>query len=176
MTNKKPAAENHIEDNESVGKIRDILFGNNITEFEKRFQQLENNLIKESEKLSDSFSNQHEELRSEISGKLNEVEKNRKKFVADNQQVQNELTEKIQQNRISIQSLGEELNNELQELKELQNKQINQLKKQIEDLGRSLQNLVTEESQKLRIEKVDRKTLALLLSDLAVQLNEDGTD
>ncbi|MFV0269337.1 MAG: hypothetical protein ACK5HT_19610 [Draconibacterium sp.] len=170
-------SEKDIErEQENIGKIRDILFGNNITEFERRFQELENKLRLESEKIIKDFNAQFDEFNKTFTGHIDKFEADRKKLIEENKQVLNDLSKQVELNRTALQAFQEEASSNYADMKRSQAEQVLNLKKQMDEQNRDLQNSMLAETQKLGIDKVDRKSLALLLSDLALTISGDNQD
>src|SRR6516165_2538276 len=66
----KNAANGEMREGANVDKIRDILFGANMREYEKRFARLEERLTKSSEALRDDLKKRFEALESYVKDEL----------------------------------------------------------------------------------------------------------
>ncbi|MDA3943743.1 MAG: hypothetical protein PF694_09425 [Bacteroidetes bacterium] len=161
------------ENKENINRIRDILLGNNIAEMENRFlkldqqitfslEEVENkwkqnldslseeqqlSLEKNSQQLSTAINNLAEELKPELAG------------------LKTQLSE-IKQNQADLKA-------SIQELQELQLKQKQSLKTQLETEISSLKKGIQEKFGDLQLNKIDRTSLAVLISDLAIRLSGD---
>lgn len=159
----------------SLEKIRDILFGNQIREYEKRFSHLEERLVKE-----------QGNLREEIRKRLDTLENYIKSEVES-------LTERVNNEPNAREEAVKELNQELKNLINSLDKKITQLDQQTNQAHRELRQQILEQSKnlddeirqkneevlttlerealKLRSDKTDRSVLAGLFAELAVRLN-----
>src|SRR6516165_11426379 len=62
----KNAANGELREGANVEKIRDILFGNNMREYEKRFARLEERLTKSSEALREDLKKRFDSLETYV--------------------------------------------------------------------------------------------------------------
>ncbi len=170
MSKVKAPQENNSNEIENISKIRDILFGNNMNEYEKRFEQLENKLaqsISEGKAATDkrisTLENYIKQEIRQLNDKLNEEEESRiksdKKIVADLESLE-ESIKKFKQNTSDNFS---EVNNQIMELSNNTNDQLASLRKTLQDRLESAQN-------QLQTNKVERSSLAMMLTDLAYKI------
>jgi DNA anti-recombination protein RmuC len=161
----------------SIDKVRDILFGGQMREFERRFARLEERLLKEttdlkahlksrldalesfakkeSESLTDQIKAEHEARADSIGTLSRELKDATKTFerratAADDQQAksQRELRQQILE---QSQRLSDEIRKRTDEM--------------LAALG--------QEAQQLRTDKADRANLAALLTEMALRLTGD---
>lgn len=161
----------------SIDKVRDILFGGQMREFERRFTRLEERLLKEttdlkahlksrlealeafskkeSESLADQIKAEKESRVDALNGLSRELKDTAKTFerratAADDQQAkgQRELRQQILEQG---QKLSDEIRKRTDEV--------------LATLGR--------EAQQLRVDKTDRANLAALLTEMALRLTGD---
>jgi len=168
---KKSEAQNQASNEvENISKIRDILFGNNMNEYEKRFEQLEKKL-----------ANSVEENRIEAEKKINALDTFLKKELK-------QLNEKMLEEEATRIKSDKKIMTELETLEELLNKFkqntgdnfsedrehflefSNKVSGQISDLNKSLQEKIKTISNQLQTNKVERSSLAMLFTDMAYNI------
>ncbi len=162
----------------SVDKIRDILFGSQIKGYEARFARLEDTLARETTELKDTMRRRFESVegffRKEaetLSGRLKSEREERnealKGIARDLKAASDTLSKKILEldNKTAEEqsSLRQELMQESRKLLE-----------EIRHKSDSLTALVERRAGELRDQKVDRAAMASLLTEMALQLSEDG--
>jgi len=155
---------------ENISKIRDILFGNNMNEYEKRFDQLE-------EKLAQSLAENKTETDKKIAALDSYL---KKEFRMLNEKLIEEEESRIKSDKkllMDIESLEESLkkfkqatsenfsenHQQLMELSNSTNEQINALNK-------ALQARLETTANQLQTNKVERSSLAMMLTDLAYKI------
>ena len=167
-------APNEIE---NISKIRDILFGNNMNEYEKRFEKLEDKLAqsvaenkadtdKKMASLEAFFKNEIKLLNN----KLVEEEESREK---GNRRLLTELDALEDSLKKFKQSTSESFSDTNQQLLDLSNT----VSDQMAELNSSLLNRLEANSSQLQSSKMDRSSLAMMLTDLAYNIageNESG--
>lgn len=160
----------------SLDKIRDILFGNQMRENEKRFARLEERLVKEQSDLREGIKKRLDNLenyvRSEIDSLSSRVEREptaRDKAVKDlNQEIKNlidALDNKITQ-------LEQQANQSQRELRQQILEQYKNIDDGIKHKNEEILAILEQETDRLRSDKTDRSYLAALFAELAVRLNK----
>jgi uncharacterized protein YydD (DUF2326 family) len=160
----------------NIDKIRDILFGSNMRDYEQRFARLEEALKKESADLRDTTRRHlesleafvHKELAA-LEGRLNverdERSESNSRLAADLSLTSNSIFKKI----------GEMENHEAQAKREIRNDLLQQSKEltdAIRDKGEELIALLERRSQELQHAKTDRAALAGLFNEVALRLTD----
>lgn len=155
---------------ENITKIREILFGNNLTEFEKRFERSEQHYGEALSSLELQTSRQLAELRAlaeeNRQQQLALVQKEKESLVAsilELKESQAILERKLNQTVTNFETaLGETRQWIVDKTENLHQEQIsllNEYKKQVTELFAELQK-----------SKVDRSAMAILFSEIALQL------
>lgn len=161
----------------NLDKVRDILFGSQIREVEKKFTRLE-------ERLSKEFANVRDETRK----RLDALEIYIKKEVESlTERLKNEQSERDS----GVKSLAEEQKNislalekKFAQFEEQTTSYHRELREQILSQSNSLQDdihqkyaeilaLLEREAQELRRDKTDRSSLASLFTELAIRINSE---
>ncbi len=162
---------------ENISKIRDILFGNNMHEYEKRFESLE-------EKLNNSIMENRQETDKKISNLENFIIKEIKQL---NEKLVEEEAARIKSDKKIIDEL-ETLEENLKRFKQSTSDNFsddrqhflefsNSISEQIAELNKSLQSRIENVSNSLQTNKVERSSLAMLFTDLAYSIaGEQNTD
>jgi DNA anti-recombination protein RmuC len=172
----KPGFNNqNVNEANSLDKVRDILFGNQMREVEKKLARLEERLLKEcaslredSRKRLDSIENyikqEVESLSQRIVNEQSTRDEGLRVLVEDNKKIITALEKKLTQLDDNINNTQRDLRDQiLNQSKNLQN----DILQKYEEILAALQR----ESQDLRLAKTDRSTLANLLSEMAIRLN-----
>ncbi|MBN1356279.1 hypothetical protein JXA40_08465 [bacterium] len=162
----------------NIDKIRDILFGAQMQDYEKRFNRLESRLVKE---LAD--------LREDTRKRFDALEEFANKEI-DNlaSRLKSEQTERMDSEKDIIKDHKEDhksIEKKIAVLDEESNKERRDLRQQILDLNKSLSNEIeskTEEMTRLleqiagelRLDKVDRSALSNLFTELALRLHNES--
>ncbi|BAY27210.1 hypothetical protein NIES2100_70320 [Calothrix sp. NIES-2100] len=175
--NKSQLNGTNLSELNSLDKVRDILFGNQVREVDKRFARLEERLVKELTNLRDETKKRLDYLETYIKKEVDSLTERLKneqlerdtavKILAeDHKNLTNSLEKKIAQ-------FDEQTTNSQRELREHLLNQSNSLQDDIRQKYEEILTLLERESQELRREKTDRSQLASLFSELAIRLNAD---
>jgi chromosome segregation ATPase len=162
----------------SVDRIRDILFGSQIKNYEARFARLEENLVRETVELKETMRRRFESLegffKSEteaLAARLNaEREERTNSFQSldrDLKGMQDALSRKIHELIASTAEADSGLRKEL----------MSESRKLLDEIGErhdSLRSLLERRVSELRHQKTDRALLSALLAEIAAQIGDDG--
>ena len=163
----------------NIDKIRDIIFGNQMRDYEKRFGRLEDRLLKESSELRDELKRRFEQLEAYT----------RTEFEAMAEQLKNEQTERSSAEHTLTQTLSElgrttekravQLDEQaVKNARDLRQQLLDQAKQLSEELRLRVDNLAAtldREAQQLRTDKTDRAALAALFTEMAMRLTDELT-
>jgi len=172
---KKPKLENNSPELGNMDKIRDILFGNQMRDVEKRFAGMEEQLNKELSDLKDETRNRLEDFEVFFKNEM-EVLKNRLKGESDERarahgQLVSELKETSASLNKKIALVGDNL---AERATGLQEQILEQSKKLSDDIHKKYSKSATDlkkVSNTLDDSKVDRLALAEFLVEMAVHLS-----
>lgn len=162
---------------DNVDKIRDILFGGQMRDYEQRFSDLEKRLTKNIELMSTNFEKRVDRLNTfakrEIE-KLNEQLKEERAARRDEgKHGAKELKELAQQVETWCVELEEQIGSETQDLRGILQEQSDELSGMIHETHEELsKNLVTE-TRSLADGKLAREDMAALLTEVALRLKKD---
>ena len=161
----------------NIDKIRDILFGNQMREYERRFSRLEERLVKEFTDSRDETKKRLDSIevyvRQEIEA-LNEVLKKQqnaqeqaiRELSQDYKNQINSLDQKMTQFDENLSRSGREVRQQILE----QSKSLNDEMKQ---KFAEILNVVERETQELRNDKANRSTLSMLFAEMAMRLRSE---
>jgi hypothetical protein len=173
----KPDSDAQPPDIGNIDKIRDILFGGHIRDYDKRFMRVEERLTKESLDLREDTRRRFEALEQFIKAE----------FAALGDRLQAEQRtrdEAVQGVWRGLHETGQSLNAKIAELQDQSERAQSNLRQQIlaqskdlsDDIRRN-QDEITETLQRevadLNHGKTDRSSLATLLTEMAMRLNND---
>jgi hypothetical protein len=164
----------------NVDKIRDILFGSQIKNYEARFARLEDTLARETTELKDTmrrrfesvegfFRKEAEALAGRLKAEKEERNEGLKSIARDLKSASDLLTKKVLE---LDNKTAEEQSGLRQELMQESRKLLEEIRHKSDNLTA----LVERRADELRDRKIDRATLASLLTEVAVQLSEDGVE
>ena len=161
----------------NLDKVRDILFGNQVRDQEKRFTRLEERLVKECTNLRDETRERLESLEMYIQKEVESLTERLKTEQAERDTVVQEVAQELK-------DITKSLEKKLAQLEEQSTQSQRDLRQQILDQSKSLSDVIRQkyeeastalerEAQELRIDKTDRSTLASLFTEMAMRLNQD---
>lgn len=160
-----------MAENEKLSEIRDILFGNNMSEYEKRFQNLEERVANESKRLQEETRKQISTLEKYTKDEIESLISQLKQEQNDRKSAIKKLDAEIEEFRVEFNNTREETNRALRETRAQlldQSREFNEeLQKQIADI----RQLVNGHVEQLQNTKTDRSALAVLLNDMAMKLS-----
>jgi ribosome-associated translation inhibitor RaiA len=161
----------------NLDKVRDLLFGGQMRDYDRKFARLEERLVKETAELRDEVRKRltaleayfkteveslSERLRAEQDGRTS-ADKNLGQELRDSsQQLDQKLTQLDDFVARSQRELRQQLHGQHQELGD-------EIRHRVEEVLARL----AQEAQEIRSDKTDRKALAALLTEMAMRLNGD---
>ena len=161
----------------SIDKVRDILFGGQVREFDRRFSRLEERLLKETN-----------DLKEHLKARLDALEKFTKKetesLAAKIKSEHDDRAEAHSTIARELKDTAKSLEKRTSALDDHQTKSQRELRQQILDQGQRLSEelrkrvddvlaRVASEAKQLRSDKADRATVAALLTEMALRLTGD---
>ena len=172
----EPRTPQVIQGGGNVDKIRDILFGSQMRDYETRFSRLEETLVKETTEIRDTNRRRFDQLEGYIKREFEAVQ-NRMRAERD------EGSEVASQHSRELRDLGDSLGRRLRELddrgstfeRDLRSQLLQQAKELTDELRArhdELGSLLEKRFQELRQGKTDRAALATLFSEVSLRLND----
>ena len=161
----------------SIDKVRDILFGNQVREFERKFARLEERIIKETNDLKEDVRSRVEALEQYTKREMETLSEHLKADHDDRVESDAALSRELKDTAASlarrVTTVDEQLGKSQRELRQQileQNQRLSDdIRKKIDEVLATLAH----EAQTLRSDKADRATLAALLTEMAMRLTND---
>ncbi|HEX8137744.1 MAG TPA: hypothetical protein VF544_09150 [Pyrinomonadaceae bacterium] len=161
----------------NIDKIRDILFGVQMRDYEKRFSRLEERLIKEANDLREDTRKRFDALEQYVRQELESLNL----LVTAEQNTRGEACEALSQ---SIKETARSFEKKTAQMDEQSTRSQSALRQQLLEQSKSLNDeirrkyeeltaLLEREAQELRTDKTDRSALAALFTEVALRLNND---
>ena len=161
----------------NVDKIREILFGGQMRDYDKRFSRLEERLLKESNELREGNRRSLEALetfvKNEFASLANRLQMEQQSREGSDQNLSRELQEAI---RAVEGKLTQFQNQTTETQRDLRQQLLDQSKSLNEEIRRKhdeLSTTIEREVADLSHEKTDRSSLSALFTELALRLNND---
>ncbi|HSE64039.1 MAG TPA: hypothetical protein VLG15_10575 [Thermoanaerobaculia bacterium] len=173
----RKAAEAEVAGGGNLEKIRDILFGAQVHDFEKRFARLEERLMKETNDARAETRKRFEALESFIKKEIESLGERLKAEHEERSEAGKEISRELR-------DTARNLDKRIAQLDELTTKNQRELRQQVLDQSKALTEEIrlrnretttalTKEITVLRTAKADRAALAGMLTDVAVRLTND---
>lgn len=161
----------------NVDKIREILFGGQMRDYEQRFQDLENRLTRNIELMTSNFEKRVDRLdafaKREIEKLVEQLKDERKARREDGKQGAKEYKELAQQVESWYAELEEQIGSETQDLRGTLQEQGEELAGMIHDTHEQLSKSLVTETRSLADDKLAREDMAALLTEVALRLKKD---
>src|SRR5271168_1136014 len=173
-TEDKNIANGEIREGANVDKIRDILFGSQMRDYEKRFTRLEERLAKASDALRDDLKKRFDSLESFVQQEMDALGQRLKTEKGERADALKELT---RETRDSAKSLEKKLSQLEEQLSSAQGDLRSRILEQSKSLGDEIRKAQTEmeeererEGEARWYEKTGRETLGDLFGELGMRL------
>lgn len=159
----------------NVDKIRDILFGGQMREYEKRFIRLEDRMQKEISSLKEDLLKSFETLEHYMKREFELVNERQEKEQNDRSAAIQKISEDLKdasllmENKIS--QVEDKLNKRARELHEQLLTQSKNLSEEIRQKHEAISELLEREAQELRLDKVNRADLSELFMEMAMRIS-----
>jgi len=178
MSEKPEKLRSPEEGDQNVDKIREILFGAHIRDYDSRFSMLEQRLVAENEKMGKFLEKRLTGIATatqrELAGLAEQIEDQKKKLAVLQSETHSEFESTNHQIGERLNDLHHSLDQETGALRNDLSEQYNSLIELVKKTRAGLDESVRRESSRLEQGKVDREKLAELLADLSARLKQDG--
>lgn len=168
------AAPTALPETGSVGKIREILFGEQMQDYETRFVELEEHIQRESrrsqEELEKRFSRLDTFMRDEFEKIADRLQQESNDRVEAAHSTLNQLTEAETRVATLVTDLGAELHKEHDNIRTDMAERTKEQMQQLDDSRDELMSTLNDYEGRLRHEKLDRESLAEMLIGVADRL------
>lgn len=161
----------------NLDKIRDILFGTQTREYERRFNRLEERMVKEYTELRDDTKKRLESLEMYVKQEFESLTEALKKQQAAQEQAVKELGQEHKNQMAAVdQKLGqldEQIGKSSRELRQQVLDQSKNLNDEIRQKFTEILKVVERETQELRNDKANRSSLSALFAEMAMRLRSE---
>lgn len=161
----------------SIDKVRDLLFGGQLRELDRRFARLEERLVKETNQLRQDMQARIDALeayaRKESDSLGDQIRAEHQDRVDAHDNLARDLKESSKSQERRTTALDEQTSKAQRELRQQMLEQHQRLSEEIRRRTEDLLATLTRESQALRADKTDRSTLAALLNEMAMRLTDE---
>ena len=173
----KNSGNGELREGANVDKIRDILFGANMRDYDKRFTRLEERLTKSSDALREDLKKRFDSLENFVREELESLSQRLKTEKSERSESLKELAREsrdaskaLEKKTSQIEELLSAAQGDLRSRILEQSKALgNQIQKSHEEMEAALEH----EAETLRNEKTDRAQLADLLTEMALRLKDE---
>ena len=173
----KTAGEVDQASGASLEKVRDLLFGVQIREFDKRFVRVEERLAKEISDLKEDVKKRLSTLEGYVKKEVDSLEERLKAEQETRSDLLKEVSREIKENAKSFEKKASSLDDQMaKSQKELRQQMLDlnkRLSDEIREKGEEIMAVLVRETKELRFEKTDRSALASLLTEVAMRLNDE---
>ncbi len=157
---------------DNISTLRDILFGNKIAEYEKRFKDLEDRVSREMNGIRKEVDRLYKSLESFFKDQLKSLTDRFKEEQEERQTSDKRIREEIDSLMKKFTGHKEENADAHRDLRQLLLDQDKRLSDEIQQLKREINTSLDSKSTGLEEKKVDRLALADLLTEMALQLGQ----
>src|SRR5262245_37068148 len=161
----------------SIDKVRDILFGSQMRDVERRFARLEERLTKEATDLKDDFRKRLDALeayaRKEDEALADQLRAERSDRVDAHASLSSELKEAAKAHDKRTSALDEQMAKGHRDLRQQMLDQHQRLSDDLRSKADEVLAALAREAQQLRSDKTDRTALAALLTEMAMRLTNE---
>lgn len=161
----------------SLDKVRDILFGAQAREYEKRLVRLEERIVKESTDMRAEMRKRFDALEAYIKGEVETLGERLQAERRERTDAANALADGLKNLTHNFEQktsqLDEQLARSQRELREQILNQSKNLSDEIQQKHTELSTSLTREADELRNDKTDRSALAAMFTELAMRLKNE---
>jgi DNA anti-recombination protein RmuC len=161
----------------NVDKIRDILFGTQQRDYEKRFKRLEDRFSKDNMHLRDDMLQKLKSLEELINAEVDSlgqrVTTERLERTADVQSLQHEINSVRNELTNRLAQLDEQFSKDLKQFRQQTHNKFTEIASQIRQSNENLTGSFKADVAQLQEEKVNRSDLAAFFSEFSLRLNRN---
>ena len=159
----------------NIDKIRDILFGSQMRDYDRRFSRLEERMQRENSDLKDDIRKRLDALETYIRNEVDALSSRLKTEQTERGDSVKELSRELKEITQSLEKktaqLDELLNKNHLELRQQALDQSKQLLEEIHSKHQSISQSLDRAVQELTVDKMERNGLADLFTEMALRLN-----
>jgi len=160
-----------------VDKIRDILFGSQMRDYDKRFSRLEEKLTKNADSLREEMKKRLDALEAFIRQEVESIGLRAKNEKSERAEAVKEITRELRDTSKAIEKKIAQADDQFsKDTTELRTKILEQSKAllgEIQDRHKTMSATLDREVEALQTDKTDRKALADLFTEMAMRLKKE---
>jgi methyl-accepting chemotaxis protein len=161
----------------NVDKIRDILFGSQMRDYDKRFGRLEERLAKAADALRDDLKKRFDSLESFVQQEVESLQQRLKTEKSERVDTLKDLTRETRDSSKTLENRLSQLDEQLATAQgDLRSRILDQSKTLLNEIHKAhseMESTLEREAETLRNDKTDRATLADLLTEMALRLKDE---
>lgn len=173
----KKNSPNEIAEDGNIDKIRDILFGSQSRDFERRFIKLEERINKEMNEMRDENRRKLDALedfiKSEVKSLTDRLVNEQNTRVDADKELSNELKDLSHNFDKKVTSINEQAAKSESEIRQQILNQTKNLTDEIQKRHNDMNDSLEREASEIREDKADKTALAELFTELALRLTND---
>ncbi|HSX61848.1 MAG TPA: hypothetical protein VLF18_16785 [Tahibacter sp.] len=177
MSDKKSAAADANGADRNVDQIRDILFGGQMRDYERRFQELNERIEADFDALRQEQERRFAQLDKRLDEQLEKLGRALRQETADRTAATDEIESRLLQSaraqRSELATAVDTLNHDLSAAEERLRAALAEVDAALKEHNVRLNQSLTRSRDELRGEKVGREDLAALLTEVALRLKGD---
>src|SRR5271154_462895 len=166
-----------LREGQNVDKIRDILFGAQMRDYDKRFARLEDRLMKDAEALREEMRKRLDALESYVKQEAEALAQRLKTEKSERGEAVKDLGRELRDSAKGIEKkiaqLDDDFNAGQGELRAKILEQFKSLSTEIKESNKSLSAALNQEANSLRSDLTDRVALADLFSEVSLRLKKE---
>jgi hypothetical protein len=162
-----------VDESGKVDRIRDILFGSQMRDYDERFQRLDERLTREAMEARGEVQTRLEGLENFLKGEIESMTNRLNAERSDRGnalEIARNLAEMVKALELKINSLGEHAGREIHDLREQLLEQSKALSAEINEKHDQLKAGLDHEAEQIRGAMTGREALAEMLSEVALRL------
>jgi len=163
----------------NLDKVRDILFGGQMRDYERRFVRLDERLAQETAELKEEVRRRLSALEQFVKQETESLAERIRAEQEERSDATKELSREARDNAKTFEKKAAQLDDSIGKVQRESRQQVLELQQRMsDDLASRIQDVLarlSRESAELRADKTDRATLAALLTEMAMRLNDELT-
>jgi len=160
-----------------MDKVRDLLFGGQMRDYDKRFKRLEEHYNQENMHFRDDIAQRLKLIEERLEGEVDSLSEKAKVDRQERLSITAELEHniKVLKNELNtrLTQLDDQLGKDIKNLRQQMHNKIQELALQMRQQNDSLVGLINQEVAQLQDEKVNRSYLAAFFNEFAVRLSRN---
>ncbi|MDQ6655292.1 MAG: hypothetical protein M3Y80_05710 [Verrucomicrobiota bacterium] len=166
-----------IEQTQNVDRIRDIIFGSQMRDYDGRFQRLEERLVHDAASMRGDVQQRLEALEAFMKGEVESMTNRLRSEHTERDQALGKLAQDLAETArgldLKINHLDQQAAKDIRDLREKLLEQSKKLGEEIRDKHEQMKSGLEQEAQQIRGAMTGRAALADMLSELSLRLKDE---